>query len=91
MITEALISVFTTVLGVVLGTVPSLPVPGWLAEGPGFVAAVMGTAGAFSFWVPLRLLGVVVAVIVAALLVGLGVKLARILASFLTLGGGGAG
>lgn len=67
------------------------PVPGWVTDGPGMIARLMGYATALGNWVPLPLFAIVVASVVVCLVAGLGIKVARIAASFLTVGGGSAG
>ena len=67
------------------------PVPAWVNDGAGMISTVLGYATALGNWVPLPVFGVVVAAVVVCLVAGLAIKLARIVASFVTLGGGGAG
>ncbi|MFT4088780.1 MAG: hypothetical protein QM658_16820 [Gordonia sp. (in: high G+C Gram-positive bacteria)] len=67
------------------------PVPSWLVtliDGIGTVVGYMAQAG---MWFPVELLAVCLVVVVGATAAGLGIKLVRIIASFVTLGGGGAG
>jgi len=70
---------------------PAVPVPAWVSAGSGSVASVLGMAAQLGNWIPLELFGVVVLAVVACLLAGLAIKVTRIVASFVTLGGGGAG
>jgi len=70
---------------------PVVPVPSWIAAGAGSVSTVLSTAAQLGFWLPLPLFGLVVAAVLVCLLGGLAIKVTRIVASFVTLGGGGAG
>jgi len=70
---------------------PAIPVPSWIGSGAGSVASVLGTAAQLGNWVPLPLFGLVVAAVLVCLIGGLAIKVTRIVASFITLGGGGAG
>ena len=65
--------------------------PGWVAQAPAMIATVLGYATSLGNWVPVGLFAAVTASVVVCLVAGFAIKVARIVASFVTLGGGGAG
>lgn len=67
------------------------PVPSWLSSLPGVIAQVAGTLAKAGHWFPVELVAPVLVVVVGAWIAGLAIKVVRIVASFATLGGGGAG
>lgn len=91
MILEWLMNLAASLWEALCGALPALPVPSWLSGGAAQVGSVMAKAAQLGNWVPFDVAGVVVASVVACLLAGVGVKVARIVASFLTVGGGSAG
>lgn len=91
MIVEWFLSVAAGLWEGLCGSLPAVPVPTWVSGGASSVASVLGTAAQLGNWVPLELFGVVVLAVTVCLLAGLAIKVARIVASFVTLGGGGAG
>ncbi len=54
------------------------------------IGTVLAYAGAFGHWIPWWVVVPVLALVMGALIAGGGIKLVRIVASFLTLGGGSA-
>jgi hypothetical protein len=64
--------------------------PAWLTQGSDFIHTVMGYVGALDSWVPMSIALPITLFVVVALVAGLVIKVARIVASFLTLGGGSA-
>jgi hypothetical protein len=71
------------------GMVP--PVPDWLMALPGYVRVVAGWVAVMGQWFPVEWLVIVIGAVFLTWAAGLAIKLVRIVASFLTLGGGGAG
>jgi len=67
------------------------PVPSWVASLPGYIQTLAGYLGTVSHWLPVEMLIVVIVALSATWGAGLAIKGIRIVASFLTLGGGGAG
>lgn len=67
------------------------PVPSWLAQLPGHISTVTSYFAQAGHWFPVELIAPVLVVVVGAWVAGLAIKLIRIVASFVTLGGGGAG
>jgi hypothetical protein len=90
MITNAVLGALLSVSGWLVGLFPDAELPGWLAEIPTQVAAVGQYLGGTAAWFPWNTVGLAVASVLVACGVGLVLKLVRIVASFLTLGGGSA-
>lgn len=92
MITDWLLDFFHTAItkffAVITDALPDPPA--WLTQGTGFIQTVVSYAGLFDSWVPMSIAGPVVIFVPLALVAGLVIKVARIVASFLTLGGGSA-
>ena len=90
MITEKILGIGSWIVGQLLGMLPPIPVPSWASSSDGLVAKVFGLAGSLGAWVPLGLLATVLGALLTIHVAGFGIKLARIVASFLTAGGGSA-
>lgn len=90
MVTEALLDVIRSVVSTVLGSLPQIEVPDWLATASDGASQVAAMGAGLGAWIPAPLIMTVVGALLAAWLIGFGIKLARIVASFLTLGGGSA-
>lgn len=88
MITEALMTLAASLVSFVFGLVPVPEVPDFLAAVPGYFDALAPYLSGTDAWIPWSLLMAVIAAAAAALLTGIGIRLVRIVASFLTLGGG---
>lgn len=92
MITAALLAVVVSLVVVpLLSAFPHVDAPSWLTDISGPLGTVMQGAASMSVWWPIGLTGTVAAAVFGAWLLGFGIKLARIVASYLTLGGGSAG
>lgn len=90
MITEAVANFFLGLVAALLSFLPTNEPPEWLTSIGGFVGTVYGYAGQMGAWFPVTLVRNVALAVLTAYLVGFGVKVVRIIASFLTLGGGSA-
>jgi hypothetical protein len=90
MITKALLDFLTGLLGVVIGWLPTSPPPGWVGNTAGMVASLMDYGSGLGAWINWPLMGIVAATIGGVMLLSFGIKVTRIVASFLTLGGGSA-
>ena len=91
MITAFFIWLLGTVVVLVFGLFPDLPSPEPLLGGTeSGIGYVVSSAGALSFWVPFGAAGSALVVVAGVAVIAFGIKLARIVASFLTLGGGSA-
>jgi hypothetical protein len=87
----------TSVLSFVVGLFPTWTYPSWLSGSSttagtlgGYAHAIGGAMGDFSAWIPLSVVGPCLAAVLAALGVSLAVRVIRMIASFLTGGGGGS-
>jgi hypothetical protein len=95
-ITEAILTVILGVPAWLLAQLPSISVPTFFSSGTGagtvggYVQGFAGYLGAMNNWFPFDQLGTALLFIVAAVGVTTAIKVARIVASFATLGGGSA-
>lgn len=90
MITGAIVSWFGAFIGW-LGSLLSLPTPpAFLGDLAGYVATAAGYVASTSVWMPWSVMVAVLAAWAVCLAAGFAVKLVRIVASFLTAGGGSA-
>lgn len=91
MITEKLFDVLAAVAGFVVGLFPEFAVPAWLTTTlPGWIETASGQIVAVDVWFPFSHAAIVLGFVALSIGVALGVKLVRIVASFLTAGGGSA-
>lgn len=91
MVVEWFLGVARTVFGGVIDALPKFTVPDWLTGAHDMVQGVLDKVGALGYWIPFGLAFTVAATVMGVLLLGFGVKVARIALSFLTAGGGSAG
>lgn len=92
MIFDALIDLVKAAVLRLIDALPEIPPPpAWLVDGVDAVSGVYDYATSLRNWVAVDVFVPIVLAVVACLVVGIGIKVARIVASFLTLGGGGAG
>lgn len=93
MIADLFIWLLGTVVQLVAWLIDLIPLPDpdpILSGISGGIGSVFAAAGALSFWVPFGAAGAAVLLVAAVAGVSFGVKVVRIVASFLTLGGGSA-
>lgn len=90
MITEAFLGLFAGLASFIASLFGDLEAPAWLSEGGGAVEQLVGLGQGLSPWVPWTLIFAVVGAILAGMVVGFLIKVVRIVASFLTAGGGSA-
>lgn len=69
---------------------PQIPFPTWLDTLAGFVTQSVSTFVQMGTWLPVGQIATAVGLVLASIGVSLGVKVARIVLSFLTAGGGSA-
>lgn len=86
-----MIDVFVMILNAILDSLPETEVPDWIGTGAGFIPSIFTFAASMGVWFPFGLLGIVLTAVVATWLASFGIKLARIIISHVTGGGGGAG
>lgn len=91
MITEAVISLLYEVGSLVVGLVPTTDPPAWVSDVGTYLDQIWQIGDGLGVWIPWTLLAAVTAAVLVCVGVGFAIRLARIVASFLTLGGGAAG
>lgn len=74
----------------IFSVMPDIPVPSWFTGAGQALAGLFGAAASMGVWIPIALALNVMGVLFAAMFGGALIKLARIIASFLTAGGGSA-
>lgn len=90
MIIEALVRLLVTVVTALLSALPTVPVPAWVGSVTSGIAGLVGYANGLGAWVPMNFVLVVAGSVLACMAIGFAIKLVRIVASFLTAGGGSA-
>lgn len=90
MVTEWLVGVFSAVLTALLDWLPDWDMPAWMTSTDGAMATVFTYAASMGAWFPMGLATTVAVAVLATYAVAFVVKVVRIVASFLTLGGGSA-
>lgn len=90
MITEWVLGVGGWLLTALLAALPTVTVPTWLSGNDSAFSTVFSAAGSMGVWFPSTLVISVLTGVLALWLVGFGIKLVRIVASFFTAGGGSA-
>lgn len=91
MITEALGNWFLGLVAALLSFLPTNSPPEWLTTIGGAVGTVYGYASLMGAWFPVTLVRNVALAVIASILIGFVIKVVRIVASFVTVGGGSAG
>jgi hypothetical protein len=89
-ITEALLRVGAGILHVLAGLFPPVAVPSWLSGSDSAFTTVFTAADSMGVWFPATLLLAVLAGLLALWLVGFTIKIARMVLSLFTAGGGSA-
>lgn len=90
MITELVLGVLASVVSFVGGLFPSMTLPTWLASIPVWIDSLGSYLTGMDAWVPWDHFATVLGFLALALSIALAIKLVRIVASFLTAGGGSA-
>lgn len=90
MITDAILSLLTSMITWALGVLPTVPVPSWLDPTDSVFATAFRYADSMSKWFPTALVMAVLGTLMLIKLTGFSIKIVRIVASFLSGGGGGA-
>lgn len=90
MITDAIMDFFAGLFDWLMGTLPEVQVPEWLNSTSAMAGTVFGYANSMGVWFPSALALAVVGTLVTVWLVALGIKLARLVLSLFTGGGGSA-
>lgn len=90
MITEWLLGVGGWLLHALLSALPTVTVPTWLSGSDSAFTTVFSAASSMGVWFPTTLVISVLTGLLVLWLVGFGIKIVRIVASFFTAGGGSA-
>lgn len=89
MITDAVLDYFFALIGSILDLLPQVTVPSWMSAG-GPISKVFTYAGQMGAWFPMSEAVTIVGALLGVWVVGFGIKVTRIILSFLTFGGGSA-
>jgi hypothetical protein len=90
MIIDSIVNIIVSFLSWIIDGLPSTDQPSWFTDALGVAESVFGFANSMSVWFPVNLVLLVVSSLIAVNLVSFGIKIVRIIASYLTLGGGSA-
>lgn len=90
MIVEALFAVGVGFINFFLGLLPTADPPSFVLGMTGWLDTVWDYASGLGAWIPYTVLGDVVVAVLASVGIGFAIKIARIVASFFTAGGGSA-
>lgn len=91
MVTEALLGVISAFLGWLIDLLPDWnPSASLSGDAAGFFGSAWTWLGSMHMWLPMGVLVAAVGLYLSGIAVAVGVKVARIAASFLTAGGGSA-
>lgn len=91
MIFEAAIDVVTGFCRFIISLFPNDPPAPFVATIAGYWSTVWGYASGLGAWLPYGIIPQVFAAVALCVVLGLSIKVIRIVASFLTVGGGSAG
>ena len=91
MIVQWGIGIVSGIVAWVVGLFPTIAPPSWLTDANSSLATAAGYVGSMGTWVPVPLVITVAGAVLACWVVGFGIKVVRILLSFLLAGGGSAG
>ena len=91
MVTLALMKLAASFCGFVLDLVPGGGPPSWFMDSGSAFNSVLSDAASMTVWFPLGLAVVIAQVLLTCQVGGGVIKIGRIVASFLTVGGGSAG
>jgi len=89
-IVEAIVRVAVGLVRMILNLLPNTPAPAWLADGDGVLQTIWSYGAGLGAWVPWTTFSTVFAAVMLCLSVSLTIRLVRVIASFLTGGGGSA-
>jgi hypothetical protein len=90
MVTLAIMKLIEAIVHAILFIIPPIPVPSWLTSSSSAFATVFADADSMSVWFPTALALTVLAAYLAIRTTGFLIKIGRIVASFMTGGGGSA-
>lgn len=90
MIVEGIVKVVVAFFEFALGLLPTRSTPGWMDDMGASMNIVWGHAAGLGAWIPWSTVAYVIGAVVACMIFGLQVRLARIVISLFTGGGGSA-
>ena len=91
MITDAILDLVFVIAGWFIDLTPEFPIPAWMTTTlPGWISTIAGWFSNVAYWLPVGHFSVVLGFAVGLVGLALGVRLVRIVLSFLTAGGGSA-
>jgi len=90
MIVQWFMTAAQTVIDTIFSAMPDIPVPAWFTGAGNALSGLFSAAASMGVWIPIPLALNVMATLFAAMMGGAIIKLVRIIASFLTAGGGSA-
>lgn len=90
MITSTVLDLLTFMLVGILDSIPPSSVPTWISTAGTYIPSVFSFASSMGVWFPWGVLGIVLASVFTVWGASFVVKLARIVISFFTFGGGSA-
>lgn len=91
MLTELVLSLFVGLVESLAGLLPSDAPPTWVTDANGYLSQLYAAGAGLGAWIPWTLVATVTATVLICMALGFAIKLVRIVASYLTLGGGSAG
>jgi hypothetical protein len=89
-VTDAILAFLGWLAGLLIDSLPVVPLPAWMNSLAGFAGTVFGYAGSMGNWFNMPLALVMSSSLLGVWLVSFGVKAVRIVLSLFTGGGGGA-
>jgi hypothetical protein len=90
-IVEWVLNVFGVLVTGAVGLLGTVTVPDWFSGLGDSVSGLLGDLNGLGAWLPFGAMAVVLAAVIAARLLGVGIKLTRVVLSFFLAGGGSAG
>lgn len=90
MVTGTVLQWLASALSALLGVFPRPTLPGWFGAVPSWLPDAIGQANKMGSWFPLDAIRNSVALLLLLWGVALAIRIARIVLSFLTMGGGSA-
>lgn len=90
MITSWLLGLITGFIAWAVSLLPTWDPPAWLLTAEVTFRNAIEGVSAMGYWLPIGAMGTVAAAVLAAMALGLAIRITRIVLSFLTAGGGSA-
>lgn len=90
MIIQLIMGVLDAIVGGIFSIMPDVAVPGWFTGSLDAIGGLFGAATTMGVWIPVPLALAVASILFMAMMGGAIIKLARVIASFVSGGGGSA-